>query len=166
MDALEKYYARQDRIIQEDKEKTLIALGLVEREYSPDGTRNSIYDKAAYDGQEIRYYREVAIKVTDEEYEQIIRKAEQVNAIEQRLLKQRNERADWALAAEEPRKSGTASGIKIFAWVYCIFLLIAGIILGIASETFLPVIICAAAGAAGFVIPYALAEILEYLAEK
>ena len=82
MDAkIEAYFSKQNRIIQEDREKTLIQLGLVEKEYSPDGSKSWKYDKIDYVGGEQKYYREIPMKVTDEEYALIIEKAEQVNAI-------------------------------------------------------------------------------------
>lgn len=83
MDAktLETYFSKQNRIIQEDREKTLIKLGIVEKEYSPNGSKSWKYDKIDYVDGEQKYYREVPMKVTDEEYALIVEKAEQVEAI-------------------------------------------------------------------------------------
>ena len=80
MSKLGRYLQEQDRIIREDREKTLIALGLTEKEYG-DSRQHTQWD---YINGEKRYYREIAIEVTDEEYALILSKTRQVEEIQQR----------------------------------------------------------------------------------
>lgn len=84
MNKVEQFIKEQNKIILEDREKTLIALGLTEKEYAPDDKDLiSIWEYPKYDyvNDEKKYYREVAIKVTDEEYALILSKAKQVEEI-------------------------------------------------------------------------------------
>jgi len=152
MTTLEKYLAKQDKIIKEDRERTLISLGLFEKEYSPDQERSWKYDKIDYRNGEKVYYREIPISVSDEEYSLILKKAAQVEAIKAKeeearskeatrhfrpLVKtwvpvfQRQNKKDDFNNHEEATKAGrspAASSIRIFKWIIIIGLILAGII--------------------------------------
>ena len=78
---VEQLVKKLDTTIIEDKEKVLIELGLTKKEYSPDGERSYKYDLCDYvDGKKC-YYREIAITISDEEYDLILSKLAQVNEI-------------------------------------------------------------------------------------
>ena len=62
MNKLEQYIKKQNKIICEDKERTLISLGLTEKEYSPNNLETWQYSKYDYVDGEKRYYREVILK--------------------------------------------------------------------------------------------------------
>ena len=68
MNKVEQYLEKQNKIILEDREKTLISLGLTDKEYSPDNIESREFPKYNYINGEKKYYKEVAIQVTDEEY--------------------------------------------------------------------------------------------------
>lgn len=84
MDRIEEYLMQQDKIIMEERQRVLIALGLTEKEYSPYGIKTYEYSQCEYVDGKPQYYRLVAMKVTDEEWAQIIAKAEQVETINKR----------------------------------------------------------------------------------
>lgn len=188
MTSLERYFMTQDKIIAEDKENTLIALGIVEKEYAPDGKSSYLYSKYDYIDGEKRYYREVVAKISDEEYAEVLRKKELVEAIhtkerQERERKYANQRANlikkWVPAFEKPKsewddpdkkddqptgKSKVAAILSGIAWISLILGAIIGIILLFAEPI-----------AGGIVIGsvfvesisfFALAEILNNLAEQ
>jgi len=188
MTSLEKYIKAQDKIISEDKEKTLIALGIIEKEYAPDGESSNLYAKYDYIDGEKRYYREVAAKISDEEYAEVLRKKELVEAIQakerqERERKNANQRANnakkWVPIFEKPKsewedpdneeapptgKSNIAAIIRGITWTTLVLAVIGGIILLFAN----PIIGIAVLGGALIesILFFALAEILDNLAEQ
>ena len=78
-EVVEKYLAekRQEEFIKKEKCKSekLLSLGLYVREYSRNTSYTSEYPDYAWNAetQTRRYYRKVPIKVTDEEYEEILK---------------------------------------------------------------------------------------------
>lgn len=189
MDKIEQYIERQNKIILEDRENTLIALGLTEKEYSPDNRESWKYSKYDYVNGEKRYYREVAIQVTDEEYALILSKAKQVEEIktkeEQERQKERSKvsysvvkkwipvfektKSEWSSPNEEEKvdkgRSKIASILRTVAWIIGIIAVISGIIITFGTENFSPVLITFVAGAMEMLMFYALAAVLDYLAE-
>ena len=189
MNKVEQYIEKQNKIILEDREKTLIALGLTDKEYSPDNRESWQYSKYDYVNGEKRYYKEVAIQVTDEEYALILSKAKQVEEIkakeEQERQREQNKvsyrvikkwipvfekpKSEWSSPSEEKKvdngRSKIASILRTVAWVMGILAFISGIIIAFGTGNFLPVLITLGAGAMEMLLFYALAAILDYLAE-
>lgn len=66
---VKEYLDQKQKEAQREREQELIALGLFEREYRPEGESNAVYPE--YDSETQKYYRKVPVLVTDEEYEQI-----------------------------------------------------------------------------------------------
>ncbi len=190
MNKVDQYIEKQNKIILEDREKILIALGLTDKEYSPDNRESWQYSKYDYVHGEKRYYKEVAIQVTDEEYALILSKAKQVEEIkakeEQERQRERNKvsyrvikkwipvfekpKSEWSTPSEEEEKvdngkSKIASILRTVAWIMGILAFISGIIIAFGTDNFLPVLITLGAGAMEMLMFYALAAILDYLAE-
>ncbi len=186
MNKVEEYIEKQNRIILKDREKTLISLGLIDKEYSPDNRERWAYSKYDYVDGEKRYYKEVPIKVTDEEYELIISKAKQVEEIKTKEEQERQKEQSktsyrvtkkWMPVFEKQKnegesneeeddgKSRIASILRIVAWLIGILSVLLGIFLAVEMEIFLPVIIAFGAGAIEMLMFYAIAAVLEYLAE-
>ena len=188
MNIIEQYIEKQNKIILEDREKTLLALGLTEKEYSPDDFKTYKYPEIDYVNGEKKYYRNVAIKVTDEEFALILLKAKQVEEIkrkeEQEQEKQRNKVSykiikKWIPIFEKPRneslfgddkeqvdtgKSKAAKNIRIRYYVLLAIAFIGAIILDITEEiNILPYV--AIGGLVESVLVEGLASILDYLAE-
>jgi hypothetical protein len=74
---LEKYLGKYEKIMSDNekakRDKLLIEEGLYEKEYEPEGTHDeNAYPMCEYgkDGK-TRYYKKVAIEVTDEEFERV-----------------------------------------------------------------------------------------------
>ena len=158
MNMVEEYIEKQNRIILDDREKTLISLGLFYKEYSPDNTGSSIYSQCEYVNGDKRYYKESAIKVTDEEYELIISKAKQVEKI-----KGKEEQAE--LNKESCMSTRIAFVLRSVGWtiglIYVVFSLFADIV----SGSFFLTLIALGVSAINLIMFYALASILDYLAE-
>ena len=189
MNKVEQYIEKQNKIILEDRDKTLIALGLTEKEYSPDNRESWKYSKYDYVNGEKKYYREVAIQVTDEEYALILSKVKQVEEIEvkeeQERQKERNRvsyrvikkwipvfekpKSEWSSPSGEEKidngRSEIASILRTVAWIIGILAVISGIVIAFGTKNFLPVLITFGAGAMEVLMFYALAAILDYLAE-
>lgn len=183
---LDEYLAKQDKIIQDDREKTLISLGLTEKEYAPDGEHSSWkYPEYEYRNGEKRYYRNVAIHVTDEEWALLLNKIQQVEEIkarEQAAWQQKTtksvirkwvpnyappKKVDWA-GEEKPSASGKspiARVIRWFAWLSAIGLLIAGIIALFTDDLYISFAALSASAATELVLFLAIAEALDVLAE-
>lgn len=93
------------------KSKTLIKLGLVEKEYAPNDTIGEGYIEWDFDCN--KYYKFVPIDITDEEFEELLK---------------------WLPAEskkeETTKKSGVAMILKVFAWIIYIGGFIAGFLLG------------------------------------
>ena len=188
MTSLERYFKAQDKIIAEDKEKTLIALGIVEKEYAPDGKSTYLYSKYDYIDGEKRYYREIAANISDEEYAEVLRKKELVEAIQakerqERERKYANQRANlvkkWVPVFEKPKsewddpdkkdvqptgKSKVAAILSGLAWISLILGAISGIILLFAEPITGGIVIGSVFVESIFL--FALAEILNNLAEQ
>ena len=188
MTSLERYFKEQDKIIAEDKEKTLIALGITEKEYAPDGEASASYPNFNYVDGEKRYYREVAANISDEEYAEVLKKKALVDAIrakEQQELekKQAAQRAHytkkWLPIFQKPKsewegsdpedetptgKSSLAQALRTIAWIFivlgslgCLYLLFVNFLLAFAMILGV---------ALASLLPFALAEILDHLAEQ
>lgn len=56
MNKVEQYIKKQNKIISKDMEKTLIALGLTDKEYSPDNRKSWEYSECDYVNGEKRRY--------------------------------------------------------------------------------------------------------------
>ncbi len=188
MNKVEQYIEKQNKIILEDREKTLISLALTEKEYSPDNRETWQYSKYDYVNGEKKYYKEVAIKVTDEEYALILSKAKQVEEIkakeEQERQKERSKtsyrmikkwipvfekpKSEWSLPSEEKVDDGRskiAFVLRTVAWIIGMLLFISGIVIAFGTETFLPILITIGVGTMEMLMFYALAAVLDYLAE-
>ena len=188
MNKIEQYIEKQNKIILEDREKTLLVLGLTEKEYSPDGFKTYKYPETDYVNGEKKYYRNVAIQVTDEEFALILSKAKQVEEIkrkeEQEREKQRNKVSykiikKWIPIFEKPKneslfgddkeqvdtgKSKAAKNIRITYYVLLAIAFIGAIILNATEEiSILPYVVIG--GLVESVLVEGLASILDYLAE-
>lgn len=187
MTAVEMYLAKQDRIIMKDKQKTLIALGLTRKEYSPDNIKTREYDKYDYQDGEKHYYKEVAIEVSDEEYAQILEKAAQVEAIKAKEAQKRNGNntykvtKQWipvfkkpvdehALSDEKDKvetgKSKAAKSIRIMKWIIAAVAVVYAIILSVDAESFMPILVAAFSVALEMTLFEGFASILDYQAEQ
>lgn len=179
----------QNKIILEDREKTLIELGLTEKEYSPDGKESYLYSKYDYVSGEKKYYRDIAISVTDDEYELILSKVKQVEDIrakEEKIKlreisrKSNNATKKWIPIFEKPKdessyieekkpidngKSKMASVIRGSSWTISIIALLFCIFLSINSKNIFPIVIVLCADAIYEIVAYTGAAILDYLAE-
>ena len=189
MNKIEMYLEKQNKIILEDREKNLIELGLTEKEYSPDGKESYKYPKYEYLNGEKKYYREVAIKVTDEEYVLLLSKAKQVEEIktkeELERQKERNRasykvikkwipvfekaKSEGASLNEEDKedngKSKVATVLRVVAWIIGIVAVISGIATSCGTDSILPILSTLGIGAIEMLMFYALAAVLDYLAE-
>ena len=189
MSKIDQYLKKQNKIIQEDREKTLIALGLTEKEYAPDDeNRNSSkYPYCDYVNNVKRYYREVAISVTDEEYAQILSATKQVEEIKEREERKKEQsRASqkfikkWTPVFVKPEnenflssiddgvdngRSKLASRLRLWAWVLDILAFIIGVVIAIQTESFIAILISLGAVATQTFIYSVLAVFLDYFAE-
>ena len=188
MNKLEQYLAKQDKIINDDREKTLISLGLVEKEYAPDNKENWKYTKYDYKDGEKRYYREVAIKVTDEEYALIMQKTKQVaeirakeeqerqkersraslNVVKQCMPVFRKPKSEWQTYGEEEKadngRSGIATLLRIVAWTLFALACIGGIILALTEDMTWALVVLLACPIE-LLLFLAFASVLDHLAE-
>ena len=180
---VEQLIKKLDATIIDDREKVLIELGLTEKEYSPDGEKSYKYDLCDYVNGKKCYYREIAMTISDEEYELILSKLAQVNEIrskEEARKRKKQEQSHNSLTkkwipvfsksidpldeennAPETGKSKFATVIRIIAFIIGIV----GIICGIITGNILYIIISIISSVIGFVIFFALAEILDGFAE-
>ncbi len=106
---VKEYLDQKQKEVQREKDQELIALGLFEREYRPEGEANAVYPE--YDSETQTYYRKVPVPVTDEEYEQI-----------QMLSKK-----------SAVKKNTVATALSVLAIVNCVV----GVIGGLFQGTFL-----------------------------
>ena len=189
MNKIEQYIERQNKIILEDREKTLISLGLVDKEYSPDDFKTYKYPEIDYVNGEKKYYRKVAIQVTDEEYALILSKSKQVEEIkrkeEQEREKERNKVSyritkKWVPVFEKPKdewnsydekekvddgKSKIAKKLRAVAWATVIIATISGLIADITLGSFFVTICAFGASMVEWLALYSVASVLDYLAE-
>lgn len=177
MNKIEQFIKEQDRIILEDREKTLIALGLTEKEYVPDDADQIYsYEYPQYDyvnGKE-KYYREVAIKITDEEYALILSKVRQVEEIRARQNLSNEEQnvpnniiKKWIPVFKKTDNKGWSKTAKSIRTTYYILYGLAVLVSFIISITKqIPVVpFVVLGGLIEGVIIEGFASILDYLAE-
>lgn len=95
---------------EEEKRKTLFELGLVERVYAPDNKYSSEFYLCEWspDGSAQRYYKNVPIEITDEEYQEVKK----------------------CLNRNTSTKNPVATTLTVISWIIFIGGFIAGIVLG------------------------------------
>lgn len=179
MNKLESFIERQDKIIREDREKTLISLGLTEKEYSPDNRKSAKYPYRDYINGEERYYRDVAMQVTDEEWAQILEKLETVRQIRERESREKAEvcgpkkLVPIYQPSQDANRTDRSAGngvsaiaglLRIAGWVLAALTLIVGFVSLLGTDDILPLLISLGSGALTLLLFYALAEILDGLA--
>ncbi len=110
----EKKVAEQKRY-EKEKQKVLIELGLFEKVYSPDNSRNDEFSIGEWDAtiSKTRYYKIVPIGITDEEYAEVKKYSKRPNTYEKPLI---------------------STALAVIAWIILIGGLIAGISLGITID--------------------------------
>ena len=189
MNKIEQYIERQNKIILEDREKTLISLGLVDKEYSPDDFKTYKYPEIDYVNGEKKYYRNVAIQVTDEEYALILSKSKQVEEIERKEEQEREKERNkvsyritkkWVPVFEKPKdewnsydekeevddgKSKIAKKLRAVAWAIVIIATISGLIADTTLGSFFVTICAFGASMVEWLALYSVASVLDYLAE-
>lgn len=180
MNKLERYLQEQDRIIREDREKTLIALGLTEKEYG-NSWQHTQWD--FIDGEK-RYYREIAIEVTDEEYALILSKARQVAEINEKEERERRDSlsahktltkkwipvftgsSDDNTGSAKTGKSRAAKNLRTCYYISIAIAAVYALYCVIAENADFGLLVSAlTAGFVGWLFIEALASILDYLAE-
>lgn len=179
------YLDKLNKIISEDKARTLIALGLTEKEYAPDGKESWKYSKVDYINGEKKYYRDVAISVTDEEYALILIKAKQVEEIRAKEEQQKQHKVSYRVTKKwipvfEKQKSDSyslneetvddgrsriATILRTVSWIIGILAVVAGIAISFETDNFLTLFIVLGTWAVEMLMFYALAAVLDYLAE-
>ena len=188
-DKVKKYLDGQDSIIEKYKEKKLIELGLTEKEYAPDNQSSYIYNNSEIIDGEKRYFRYAAIKVTDEEYEQILQRERQIDAIyesennrlqREAIISEKKRDKKWVPVynfvqkermskgkAElyERGRSACAVDLRIIAWIIMLVAGIGGFIAGHDCDAYWITLVCLVTGGINMAIMYAIAEILDRLAE-
>lgn len=184
---LDAFLASQDKIILEDRQKTLISLGLTEKEYAPEGELATWkYPQYEYRNGKKQYYREVAIQVTDHEWELILDKLAKVQEIKDReaaAQKKKNPKPvdkKWIPVYEFPKKTNwvgeevttSTSGksqiarvLRWIAWLGAIGCIIAAIVVLFVSELFSTFALLTSSAAIELLLFLALAEVLDTLAE-
>lgn len=105
---------------EEEKNAMLLKLDLCEREYSQENKRSAEYPCCDYTTG--RYYKEVPIKVTDEEYQELIKYANETQ----------HSNASGTSGGVTPWKvnNNIADVLQFFAWVLYIGGFITGIVFG------------------------------------
>lgn len=100
---------------EETKRKTLIDLGLYEKAYSPDNRYSEEFCMTEWDSaaQESKYYKEVPIEITDEEYQEIKK---------------------YTNKEDKTANNPVAVALMVIAWVIFIGGFIAGIAMGAGEE--------------------------------
>lgn len=182
--SVQDFLTAQDKELQKDREKKLLELGIVKKVYSPDGKKTYEYDKCDYLNGEQRYYKEVALEVSDSEWLAIQERVKAISEIEEEekaIYKQKEEERqrnlvksilpnfvykDDSLFGEEKEESGKskiAKTLRIIAWIVGIIEFIGAIVL------FKQLGILAIVGGVISIVPfmvicYAAAAALDYLA--
>ena len=156
----ERYIEKQNRIIEQDKEETLIALGIVEIEYSPNGEKSEVYDKfVLVDGKKV-FCKIKAANVSDEEYALILEKRRQVAEI------QKNNAKNKAAMEKDDQTGGT--------WVAAFIRLVCTILIVVAAYAIHSLFaeenqvlgwILIGVSIVGILLLYAIAEMLDRLNE-
>lgn len=163
MTSFERFIQDQDRIIAEDKEKTLISLGIVEREYAPEWKSGWPYEKSDYINGQRRYYKEVAANVSDEEYAIIIEKAKKVAEIKKK--RESNRLSKDENVSMEDITSKVATILRYIVGITAAIAIIAALVLFGDEDTALAGGIVLGSAFVEGVLLWALAEILDRLAE-
>ena len=169
MKSVKQFLEEQDAIIKKDREKTLVELGLTEKVCSPENKKSPEYPKYEYKNGQKVYYKTVAIDVTDEEYELIITKANQVKAIREKGKNTKAARKLTPLFKSGTKNSDNSRKLakiyRIFAILAAIAATIVGIAYGIMMDFFPITLAGIAAGALMTIAPLAAANLLESNAE-
>ena len=187
MTTIESYIEQQDKIISEHREKTLVSLGICEKEYAPDNVSSSKYPKYEYRNGEKLYYREVAAKVTDEQWAEIVEKTQAAQKIkeQEQQEEEKNRRQTtriikrWVPIFEFPKpdpilaesskqvegESRFARVMKIIAVLLGIACIISGCVLMITMESGGMIVVGIISAVTVSLPLLALGEILDYLAE-
>lgn len=179
MDKLEMFLKRQDEILNDDREKILIALGLTKKEYAPDGKKNYLYTEREYNDGNEKYYRYVAMDVTDEEWELILEKISIISNNKELKLQTGAERKveprthfvgkwvplfkkyeTYGVKEEEKKESGYSGMASFLRWFAFSMILVVIVLLGIGLFD-IPLLLTVI----GFVLMFGMASILDYLAE-
>ena len=176
MDKIEEFLESQRKAIAADREEMLIALGLFEKEYAPDGKLSYQYKDFDIENGEKRYYRKKALPVTDEQWAEIVKTQEQLEEIEAREAAKeeaaRKKEEKFALKKWIPvfvkteDSSEGGSNVALALRVIAILWACIGGFLGVISigEGMTGIILLASV-VISVTLLYALAEILSYLAE-
>lgn len=132
MSILKEFIEIHDDIIENYRKEKLIELGLVERIYSPDNNYSEEYPNREVKGDKELYYREEPITVTDEEWELIQKKVNEVSKI---IDKKDNKKVNYfkekfdAQAIEKKGKSSIAEILFNVSKIVSIILIIIGVLL-------------------------------------
>lgn len=104
------------KFLEKEKRKNLINLGLYDKIYAPDNIQTDEYPLSEWDNTVLirKYYKAVPFKVTDEEYQQIIKLSQKPKV----------------LPTSKPDKNTIAKFLTVIAWITFICGFIAGIIWG------------------------------------
>ena len=176
MDKIDEFIASQKETIAEDREETLISLGLFEKEYAPNNQFSRQYKEFDIENGEKRYYRKKALAVTEAQWAEIVTLQAQLEEIESR--KARKEEAErkkaekrtskkWIPVFEMKEDSDVGkSKIAFILRVIAILWACVGGVLGVITLTEgLTGFVLLASVALSVVLLYAIAEILSYLSE-
>ena len=177
MDKIEEYLEKQRKVILEDREETLISLGLFEKEYSPNGKYHYQYKEYDLADGEKRYYRKKALPVTEEQWAEIVSLHEKTSEIQARKEQEREKRSKYSVSVptkkwipvfvknEEGRegKSQIAKVIRVIAIVFAILGGCIGVI-EIFDEFFVGIVMLTGV-VVSVLLLLAVSEILSYSAE-
>ena len=96
---------------EEEKQKTLIELGLFEKVYSPDNNYSEEFSSCEWDSANStnKYYKKVTVEITDEEYQEVKK---------------------YSKKEETTENNPIATALTVIAWIVFIGGFIAGIALG------------------------------------
>ncbi|PKM72148.1 MAG: hypothetical protein CVU91_10485 [Firmicutes bacterium HGW-Firmicutes-16] len=143
---LEEYLLKAKSLQTEKQDKHLLELCLYEKVYSPDGLDTKNYNMSEYNLEEQRtkYFKTVPIKVTDEEYSQIL-EAEKINE-----------------SQNQSNSNGVATALTVIAVLTYIVGFILGLVLGNQLEFSFIVIWWGAALVSGTMV-LGFAEIIKLL---
>ena len=188
MNKVQEFLDMQEKIIQEDRKNTLVALGLTEKEYEPDDVTHSYkYSEYDYFNGKRKYYRTVAINVTDEEYNKILIKTKQVEEINNRkerqkqqsiskryitkkiipIFEKQQEESIFGNKKEESKtgKCKVATILRTSAWIIGFIAIFTGLIISLSTKNFVPFLCIMLCSAFEIILCEALSSILDYLAE-
>ena len=163
MTSLERFLKEQDKIINDDKEKTLMALGITKKEYAPDGKNSYRYSKCEHIDGEKRYYREVAADVSDEEYAVIIEKMQKVAEIKKKKEKYLLSKAEQDAGNNTTSKIATI--LRYIVAITAVIVVICVLVLLTMGDSLRAAIITLGCTFVESLLLLALAEILDRLAE-